>query len=237
VSRRLFTFAALLIAIPAWAEDTPDLPKSVKLIVDQTNEFRKSEKREPLKINSELTKAAEYFAKFMAETDKYGHEADGSKPSERAKKHGYNFSVVLENIAWTMNSEGFKTDALAEGLVTGWKESPGHRKNMLDADVMDIGVAVARSKSSGKYYAVQMFGRPRSASIEVRINNKSDVTLEYTIGDDKYTLEPGVVQTHTRGRPGDVKFQTPKGLSTVKAAGATKILVSGSKGSYSLKKE
>lgn len=237
MSCRLTLLIAILVAGPIWAEDTPDVPKAVKQIVDKTNEFRKSEKREPVKLNSELTKAAEYFAKFMAETDKYGHEADGAKPSERAKKHGYNFSVVLENIAWQMNSEGFTTASLANGFVTGWKESPGHRKNMLDADVMDTGVAVAFSKSSGKYYAVQMFGRPKSASIEIRINNKTDVTLEYTIGDDKCTLEPGVIQTHTRGRPGDLKFQTPKGLSTVKATGGTKVVVSGTKGSYSLKKE
>ncbi|HEX3146963.1 MAG TPA: CAP domain-containing protein [Gemmataceae bacterium] len=237
MKHRLITLIAILVAAPAFAEDTPDLPKAVKQIVDKTNDFRKSEKREPVKINSELTKAAEYFAKFMAETDKYGHEADGSKPADRAKKHGYSYAVVLENIAWQMNSEGFKTDALADGFVTGWKESSGHRKNMLDPDVMETGVAVAHSKTSGKYYAVQMFGRPKSASIEIRITNKSDLTLEYTIGDDKFTLEPGVIQTHTRGRPGEVKFQTPNGLSTVNVASGIKVLVSGSKGSYSLKKE
>ncbi len=35
------------------------------------------------------------------------------------------------------------------------------RKNMLAPEVTETGVAVARSGKTGRYYAVQMFGRPR----------------------------------------------------------------------------
>jgi len=234
--RRLSFLTALLIVAPTVAADTPDIPKAVQAIVERTNDFRKAEKREPVKVNKELTATAEYFAKFMAETDKYGHEADESKPAERAEKHGYKYAIVLENIAWQSNSAGFTTDALADGFVTGWKESPGHRKNMLDPDVTETGVAISHSEKSGKYYAVQMFGRPKSLSIEVRITNKTDVTLEYSIGDEKYTLEPRVIQTHTRGRPGEVTFQVPKDLSPVKPANGDRFTVSGSKGSYKITK-
>jgi len=76
-------------------------------------------------------------------------------------------------------------------------------------------VAVARSKETGYYYAVQMFGRPKSMSVEFQIANRSDARLEYTIGSDKFTLDPRYVQTHTRCRPGEVTFQAPKGLETV----------------------
>lgn len=235
--RLLPLLGGVLLVAPAFAADTPDMPKAVQAIVDRTNEFRKEEKLPPMKPNKELTKAAEYFAKFMAETDKYGHEADGSKPADRAKKHGYEYAIVLENIAWQMNAAGFTTDTLADGFVTGWKESPGHRKNMLDPDVTDTGMAVAYGEKSGKYYAVQLFGRPKSLSVKFQIGNRADVALEYTIGDDKYTLDPRVTQAHTRGRPGEVTFQEPKGLAPVKAANGDKLVVSGTKGSYKVKKE
>ena len=113
---RIASFVAVLIANLALAQaepKAPDLSKVTTQIVERTNDFRKSEKRAPVKANPELTRAAEYFAKFMAETGKYGHEADGSKPADRAKKHGYEYSIVLENIAYMYNSEGFTTDALA----------------------------------------------------------------------------------------------------------------------------
>src|SRR5262249_19787116 len=153
-----------------------------------------------------------------------------SKPADRAKKHGYDYCLVLENIAYEYSSDGFTTDALAGALVKGWQESPGHRKNMLDPDVTETGVAVARRESTGYFYAVQMFGRPKSLAVEFKIANRSDATLEYTIGEDKYTLEPRHTQTHTRCRVEEVTFQSPKGLEAIKAGARDKFNVSGKDG-------
>jgi uncharacterized protein YkwD len=239
--RRCFILVAALLVSPALAgaddAKTPDLPKVVARIVDRTNDFRKAEKREPVKVNPDLTKAAEYFAKFMAESGKYGHEADGQKPADRAKKHGYDYCIVLENIAYMYNSEGFTTDGLGGGLVKGWRESPGHRKNMLDPDVTETGVAVARSEKTGYFYAVQMFGRPKSLAIEFKIANRSDAKLEYTVGEDRYTLEPRHLQTHSRCRPGEeIKFQEPKGLEPVRVGPGDRFTVSGTNGNYQVQK-
>lgn len=237
---RSIPLLAALVAGSAFAQDaakSPDLDKVATLIVDRTNDFRKAEKREPVKANPELTKAAEYFANLMAETEKYGHEADGTKPADRAKKHGYDYCVVLENIAYTYHSEGFTADDLGGGLVQGWQDSPGHRKNMLDPDVTETGVAVVQSEETGYYYAVQMFGRPKSLTVEFQISNRTDTTLEYTIGTDKYTLDPRYTQTHTRCRAGEITFQSPKGLEAVQAGAGDKFTVSGKDGSYQVKKE
>jgi uncharacterized protein YkwD len=235
----IVAFLGLPVAARAQAQvKQPALSKVVTFIVDRTNDFRKAEKREPVKVNPDLTKAAEYFARFMAESGKYGHEADGQKPADRAKKHGYEYCIVLENIAYMYNSEGFTTDDLGGGLVKGWQESPGHRKNMLDPDVTETGVAVARSEKTGYFYAVQMFGRPKSLAIEFKIANRSDVKLEYTIGEDKYTLEPQHVQTHGRCRPGEeIKFTAPEGLSAVKVAAGDRFAVTGKGGTYQVKKD
>jgi uncharacterized protein YkwD len=241
VCRHFILIAAFLdlpVATRAQAEvKQPDLSKVVSLIVDRTNDFRKSGKREPVKVNADLTKAAEYFAKFMAESGKYGHEADGQKPTDRARKHGYEYCLVLENIAYMYKPEGFSTDELAGGLVKGWRESTGHRKNMLDPDVIETGVAVAQSEKTGYYYAVQMFGRPRSMAVEFKIANRTDVPVEFTIGEDKYTVEPRYTQTQSRGRAGEVTFQAPKGLDPVKFAAGDRFTVTGKDGKYQVKKE
>lgn len=222
---------------PRPAGDTADVASVTAGIVERTNDFRKGEKREPVKINGELTKTAEYFATFMADTGKYGHEADDQKPADRAKKHGYDYCIVLENIAYQYSSEGFTTDALTTAFVKGWQESPGHRKSMLDSDVTETGVAVARSEKTGYYYAVQMFGRPKSQAIAFKIENATDVAVEYKLGEEKFTLEPRYTRTHTVCRPDEIAFQTPIGLGTLKASGGEKFTVTGEKDKYEVKKQ
>lgn len=220
---RLLLIATLLLLIPASsspgqfvserksdianpAEGAADVDRVEKLIIEQTNEFRKKQDLEPVQPNSELDAAAEYFAGFMARTNKYGHQADGQTPSERAEEHGYDYCIVSENIAMQYSSLGFKTPELARKFVTGWKESPEHRKNMLAPDVTDIGVAVAQSESSGRYYAVQMFGRPKSKQIAFEIVNQSGATVQYSVGEQSFELPPRYTRTHQRCRPAKLVF-------------------------------
>ena len=176
-------------------EKTADVAEAAKQIFDATNRFRREEKRSELKENRQLAETAAYFARFMASTDKYGHEADGKTPADRAKEHKYDYCAIAENIAYVYSSEGYTTDEVAKGLVEGWKKSPGHRKNMLDPDVTEAGMAVAQSEKSGKYYGVQMFGRPRSAMIEFEVVNESGEDVKYQVGDE--TLDAG--HPRTRG--------------------------------------
>jgi len=77
---------------------------------------------------------------------------------------------------------------------------------MLDPDVLEAGMAVAQSKESGKYYAVQVFGRPRSAAIEFSVVNESDAKIEYRLGDEDLSLEPRVIRTHQQCRASALKF-------------------------------
>lgn len=131
---------------PAADPKAPDLAAAVKGIIDQTNAFRTDEKKLPVKTNEKLMATASYFAQYMAKNDRYGHSADGARPADRATKHGYEYCIVLENIAYRYSSEGIATGELSTGFFTGWKESPGHRRNMLDADVDETGVAIAQRK-------------------------------------------------------------------------------------------
>jgi len=43
--------------------------------------------------------------------------------------------------------------------MDGWRKSSGHRANMLGKDYTEMGAGVAQSKS-GKWYFVQVFGKP-----------------------------------------------------------------------------
>ena len=139
---------------------SPDLGEVTRLIMEGTNRFRKQEGQGEVKSQPQLVSTARDFALVMARTDKLSHEADGSDPRERAKKHDYAPCIVAENIAYEYSSAGFDSDDLARRFIESWKKSPGHRKNLLDPDLLEAGMAVAQSKESGKYYAVQVFGRP-----------------------------------------------------------------------------
>ncbi len=138
-----------------------------------------------MKPDDKLHKAASYFAAFMARTNKYGHEADGNHPWERVALFGYDYCVVAENISFQMKSTGFETKELANSFVEGWKESPPHRKNMLQPHVTETGVAIGHAPGSDRYYAVQLFARPQSEAIQFQVTNRTDELVRYTVGAGK----------------------------------------------------
>ena len=143
----------------------------------------------------------------MARTDQYSHSADGSEPPERAKKFGYDYCIVAENIAYLFNSEGFGTAELAHRLFDGWQNSPEHRRNMLQPNVTDTAVAIVQSAKTGRFYAVQLFGRPKSASIEFKVANRAGVEVEYILDGKSFALPPRVTRTHQGCTPFDLAFR------------------------------
>ena len=159
-----------------------------------------------LRPSEELGRAARYFAEFMASTGKYGHTADEKEPWERAAEHGYKACIVAENIGLQFSSDPLGAEALAGGFVEGWKNSKEHRANLLDPDVMETGVAVAKSQKSGRFYGVQLFGRPKSASIRAEIENRAGALVKYKIGEETFELEDRVIRIHELCRPTEFTF-------------------------------
>jgi uncharacterized protein YkwD len=191
---------------PVNREKTADVALAAKQVFEATNRFRREEGRSELKENRQLAEAAGSLTRFMASTDKYGHEADGKTPAERAREYKYDDCGIAENIAFVYSSEGYSTGEVAQGLVEGWKKSPGHRKNMLDPDMIEAGMAVARSEKLGKYYGVQVFGRPRSAVIEFQVGNEAGEDVKYQVGEESLTLSPRYTRTHTDCRTVELRF-------------------------------
>ena len=140
-----------------------DLPQVEKIVIEGTNQFRAGESRVVLRTNAELEKAARDLAEYMARTGKFDHEVDGTTPASRVRAAGYQYCRIGENIARFYSTRGFTTSDLGRQLVQGWKDSPGHRHNMLEPDVIETGVAVVHRRHDGidDFYAVQLFGKPR----------------------------------------------------------------------------
>jgi uncharacterized protein YkwD len=176
----------------------PDLAQASQLVVEGTNRFRHELGLAPVRSEKKLTEAAREFAAYLARTDRFDHDADGRHPPERALEHGYDYCLVSENIGFEFDSRGFATAELARDFVEGWKHSPPHRKNMEEGGAVDIGVAIARSAATGRYYGVQMFGRPRRLSVSFSVENRSGATVEYRVAARTFSLPPRVVRTHTQ---------------------------------------
>ena len=186
----------------------PDIARVEIAIVEMTNAFRREEKLAAVKRNPELDATARLFAEYLAKSGRFAHEADGRQPAERAKASGYKFCLIAENLASNLDSRGFTSAGLAGQAVEGWKNSPGHRKNMERPNVTEIGVGVARAPDRDpKYLSVQLFGRPESFKYQFRIENKAGVSVTYAAFGQKHTLAPRVIATHTGCEPGDISFE------------------------------
>ncbi len=121
-------------------------------IVEMVNDLRAEEGLPPLKLINDLTNAARYHARDMAEDQYFNHHThdwvEGELMqaciwSDRIRNYYTNWGALGENIA-----RGYTTP---EGVMEGWIRSEGHHENMLD-DYREIGI--------GYYhlYWVQNFG-------------------------------------------------------------------------------
>jgi uncharacterized protein YkwD len=96
---------------------------------------------------------AKIQAQNMARFQKMAHVIpESSLPTlaDRARESGYPYARLAENVALGYLS--------AETVVEGWMASKGHRANILQRDVNETGIAIARSSAGGLYYC-QVFGR------------------------------------------------------------------------------
>jgi uncharacterized protein YkwD len=91
----------------------------------------------------------------MANRNYFSHEAkDGSKADGRAKRVGYNWRRIGENIATGQGS--------SKQTMSGWLASPGHCANIMNRNFTEMGAAYAvNPKSDTTIYWTQVFGTPR----------------------------------------------------------------------------
>lgn len=213
---------------------SPDLPKTEMVILEMTNAFRRENALQAVRPDPKLTAAARAYARYLAQSGRFAHEADGRNPHQRAEAQGYKFCFVAENLAMDANQRGFSERGLAQEAMAGWKKSQMHRANLLRAGATDIGIGVAKApEHPGKFISVQVFGRPDSARIAFRIENKAGFPVAYVIGQKTHTLDERITVTHRSCNPTTLSFPAARiryepgngEHFVVKAAGADRVVV------------
>ncbi|MCL9817032.1 CAP domain-containing protein [Natronocalculus amylovorans] len=148
-------------------------------IHDVVNREREAEGVDPVTFDTDLREIARYHSTRMATEDFFAHTApDGETLGDRYQRFGYRCQVSSddgwyrtggENLAQTWYDQPIATDDgtvvhesesdIAEGVVTQWLNSPGHRDNMLDEhwEGQGIGVVAIETDDGIKIFATQNF--------------------------------------------------------------------------------
>lgn len=132
--RVLLVLGLLLLAgTPLLAEDTGHGGE----LLAELNRERLRAGLVPLVPNDRLDAAAQAHAHDMARNGTLSHTGgDGSRLRDRLERAGYAFRLAAENVAaGTPNGSA---------TVQLWLMSEGHRRNMLEPDVREVGIGHAR---------------------------------------------------------------------------------------------
>ena len=173
-----------------------DFTRAANIVVERTNAYRRGRDLSPLSTADRLNEAAQSFAEYMARSGNYGHEADGRTPAERIAAAGYEYCRVGENIGWQQKGdERIASTSIGRSFFTGWRDSPPHHENIVEPSFTEIGTGFAVAET-GRYYAVQLFGRPQSLRFAVEVVNQSGQNVSYTLGGTKYELTPRMWRQH-----------------------------------------
>ena len=135
-------------------EPTTDLSAEYQLLLDLTNDLRVTgcdcggqimPPVGPVTWNTNIATAALAHSRDMDRNNHFDHAGtDGSSPGDRLTEAGYAWRTYGENIALRYPT--------ATAVFNGWKNSPGHCRNMMNAGFKEMGAAQV-----GDYYT-QDFG-------------------------------------------------------------------------------
>ena len=144
---------------------------TVDIIIKLVNDARKVAHVAVLEKNDMLQKAAEEKAQDMIDNNYFAHiSPQGKSPWDWINKNNYDYRYAGENLAINFTN--------AEEQQKAWMESPTHKKNILNANYNETGVAVKRGVIDGHetIVVVQMFGKKMQEDIAV--SNISGNSLE-----------------------------------------------------------
>lgn len=123
-------------------------------ILFHVNAARAAEGLTPLRWNAKLAMAAAMHAADLQSCRKLAHEGcDGSDLPLRAQRAGYSFRRISENLA-LCPCDG-------ADVVRAWLTSEGHRRNLLDPNVTEMGADTrADAVDLRRQQWVLVMGRP-----------------------------------------------------------------------------
>ncbi|PUB18765.1 cysteine-rich secretory family protein [Yoonia sediminilitoris] len=142
-------FATMMVGGKAIASDCSAPANATALateIAAGVNASRRANGQSPLQFNARLGRAAMAHACDMQVNSFFDHRgSDGSSSQVRVQKAGYNDCIVAENLAW-----GYPR---AAQIVSGWMNSPGHRRNMLHPRIQEFGIGITQGPK-GPYWVL-----------------------------------------------------------------------------------
>jgi hypothetical protein len=106
----------------------------------------------PVGVDSRLMQAASDYARAMGERDKINHRIGGSL-AKRVARAGYDWGATAENLG-----AGYPT---LDAAMDAWKGSPGHRRNLLNPLITEIGIAAVATPAGARhdnYWALILAG-------------------------------------------------------------------------------
>lgn len=138
--------------------DPDDRVRTIETAIhDQVNEVRREHDRDGLAHNDDIAGVAREHSEDMAERDYLSHfspeeEGPGDRMSDMYP--GY-CGRIGENIA-NVGLRGADDEAVADRVVSGWMNSSGHRRNILNEQFDEQGIGVVVTED-GRVLATQKF--------------------------------------------------------------------------------
>lgn len=150
----MFSFVAgLTLAFFAFSHIALASEISKESIIDLVNKSRVENSMAALAENENLDNAAKDKMEDMIKNNYFAHTSPtGVTPWSWFEKNGYDYKYAGENLALGFSS--------VEKEHQAWMDSPTHRKNILNPNYKEIGVAVGRGMIDNNLVtiAVQSFG-------------------------------------------------------------------------------
>lgn len=116
-------------------------------VVNSVNQQRANAGIGGVTVDARLTNAAQSHANDMANRRVMTHTgANGSNGGQRITAQGYGWSRWAENVAAGQTTP--------EQVMNAWMNSSGHRANILDGRLVNIGVAAATGSDGVTYWAM-----------------------------------------------------------------------------------
>lgn len=130
-------------------------------IFTMVNQERATAGLAPLTHVTALRNVARLHSIDMVAKSYFAHNSpDGKTPANRLTDANIGFSAWAENIRWVSAPRTNVANDIMYEAGTGWMNSSGHRTNILNPNVTQIGVGVYLNPSRTRYYATQVFIRP-----------------------------------------------------------------------------
>lgn len=151
----IFMMLALMVLVSVGGAKASEI--SPEKVIELVNEARMAANIKAVENNASLQLAAEKKAQDMIDNNYFAHVSpQGKTPWIFIEAEGYNYRFAGENLAINF------TDAARQQKA--WMDSALHRKNILNKNYTETGVAVKRGFIEGRQttVTVQEFGRQMS---------------------------------------------------------------------------